>query len=338
MDFSDGGVPPIAFAQMLSSPALEPAAVSRFRNIMARAGTDEATLVQRDIQAPLRWFREVYPDLDADQATELGLVCAEQAQVTSFGPLSVPLVSAGSVSEIVELLTFLPLISTAISPQFHPGEHGLSVGLTAHAGDPDLDRLVVTYAGSALLRLLDLLVGEVSAVTLNLTGPVPANLARHEDVATGRLVFDAPTSFLYVPAEALREVCRFADPLAYRHAITDLEQALQRRAGATSLSDRVRQLLDAGSGLRSSQAVAGELSMSVSTLKRRLGDEGASFRDLREVSLRERAVLRLLDRSVSVSEIATDLGYSDLGNFSHAFKRWTGQSPSQFRRTHERAW
>ncbi|MER5837517.1 AraC family transcriptional regulator, partial [Streptomyces sp. NPDC002130] len=39
----------------------------------------------------------------------------------------------------------------------------------------------------------------------------------------------------------------------------------------------------------------------------------------------------LLDRSVSVSEIATELGYSDLANFSHAFKRWTGRSPKDFR-------
>ena len=29
--------------------------------------------------------------------------------------------------------------------------------------------------------------------------------------------------------------------------------------------------------------------------------------------------------------LADDLGYGDLTNFSHAFKRWTGQSPSEFR-------
>lgn len=71
--------------------------------------------------------------------------------------------------------------------------------------------------------------------------------------------------------------------------------------------------------------------MSTSTLKRRLSEEETTFRELRQAFLRERAMLQLLDRSLSVSEIATDLGYSDLANFSHAFKRWTGRSPSEFR-------
>ena len=59
MKFSNAGVPPVAFVQMLESQALDPDAVARLRNIMAREGTDEATLIRRDIQAPLRWFREV---------------------------------------------------------------------------------------------------------------------------------------------------------------------------------------------------------------------------------------------------------------------------------------
>jgi len=298
---------------------------------MARAGTNEAALVQRDVQVPLRWFREVYPELDVDQAILLGFAFAEQAQLTSFGPLSLPLVSAGSVAEIVELLTYLPLISTALSPQFHPSDHGLTVGLTGHTSDPGLDCLVVAYTGSALLRLLDMLAGDVPTVTLHLSWPTPAFLTKHENVLAGRLLFDAPMSFLHVPADTLDEVCRFSDPLAYRLAIVDLQRTLDQRSGPTSFSEKVRRLLEEDPGQRSSQWVADELSISTSTLKRRLSEEGTTFRELRESFLRERAMLRLLDRSMSISEIATDLGYSDLTNFSHAFKRWTGRAPSEFR-------
>jgi AraC-like DNA-binding protein len=325
------GVPPFAFVQLLESQALDPDAVARFRKIMAREGTSEAMLIQRDVQAPLRWFREVYPELDVDQATLLGFAFAEQAQLTSFGPLSFPLVSAGSVAEIEELLTYVPLISTALSPQFHPSEHGLTVALTGHTSDPALDCLVVTYGGVAVLRVLDMLAGDVPTVTLHLTWPMPAFLNNHEDVLAGRLFFDAPMSFLHVPAEALNEVCRFSDPLAYRVAIVNLQRTLDQRNGTTSFSERVRRLLEADHpGQRSREWVAHELSISTSTLKRRLSNEGTTFRELHESFLRERAMLRLLDRSMSVSEIAMELGYSDLTNFSHAFKRWTGRSPREF--------
>jgi len=73
------------------------------------------------------------------------------------------------------------------------------------------------------------------------------------------------------------------------------------------------------------------MAMSASTFKRRRKAEGTGFREVRETSLSERALLRLLDRSLSLTDIAADLGYSDLSNFSHAFKRWTGIAPSQYR-------
>ncbi|GAD83013.1 putative AraC family transcriptional regulator [Nocardia asteroides NBRC 15531] len=331
VNLNDEGVPPLMFVQLLESQALDPDAAARLRDIMAREGIDETTLIQRNIQAPIRWFREVYPALDVDQATSLGFAFAEQAQLTSFGPLSFPLVSAGSVAEIVELLTYLPLISTALSPQFHPSDEGLTVGLAAHTGDSALNCLVVAYSGSALLRLLDMLAGDMPTVTLHLSWSAPNFLADNEDALAGRLFFDAPTSFLSVPADTLNEVCRFSDPVAYRLAIVDLQRTLDQRSKTMSFSEKVRRLLEEDPGKRSKDWVAHELSISTSTLKRRLSEEGTTFRELRESFLRDRAMLRLLDRSMSVSEIAADLGYSDLANFSHAFKRWTGRSPSEFR-------
>ena len=328
------GVPSLAFVQLLSSPAIEDDAVKRFRAIMAREGTGELALIQREAQAPLRWFREVYPELDVDQATRLGIACAEQSQLTSFGPLSVPLVSACTVAEVVDLLTYLPLITQAVATQVHPQQDGLRIRLSGNAGDADLDCLVLIYCGLALVRLIDLLVGEVSDVTMHSPWPKP-NLLPREAERASRLVFDAPSSYLTVPATTLQAACRFPDPLAYGLAVDQLQQALARRAGTPEFTRKVRALLDDGPGMRTIQSIADELSMSSSTLGRRLTEEGTSFSEVLQGSLLDRAKMQLLDRSTSVSEVATELGYSDLTNFSHAFKRWTGSSPSHFRRMHQ---
>lgn len=331
MNLSTAGVPPLTFVQLLESEALHPSAIARFRSIMAREGTDEAAMIRLDTQAPLRWFREVYPELDTARAVQLGQAWAEHAQLTSFGQLSLPLVSAGSVAEIVELLTYLPLLSTALSPQFHPGDHGLTIGLAGHTGDPDLDCLVVAYGGATLIRLLELLAGDISPVTLHTSWPEPSAHDQDKVLLAERPSPDTPMSFLHIPAATLTEVCKFSDPTSYRLSIADLRQTLESQNGPRSFSEHVRRLLDEGPGLRSSQSVTDALSVSASTLKRRLSDEGTTFRELRDASLRERAMLRLVDQSMSVSQIAIALGYSDLANFSHAFKRWTGKSPSQFR-------
>lgn len=326
------GVPYIAFAQLLESGAIPLDAAARFRAIMAREGAEEDVLLRPDGQAPVRWFREVYPELDIDQATCLGRTFAEQAQLTSFGPLSLPLVSAGSVAEIVELLTYLPLITTAIATRIRPQEDGLTVGLTGHTGDPELDCLIVTYCGSALVRLIHVLVGGgTSSMTLYCSWPAPASEDGYLPGPDPRFAFDAPTTYLHVPAEALDDVCRFSDPTAYRLAIADLRNTLDQRTRTSSFSDKVRISLDDGPGSKNSLTVATELSVSVSTLKRRLRDEGTTFRELLRASRLERAKLQLLDPSMSISQVAAELGYSDLTNFSHAFKRWTGRPPSQFR-------
>ena len=333
MNLNDEGVPPFVFVQMLESPALDPVAVARLRSIMRSEGVDEATLLQRDTPAPLRWFRQAYPELDSDQATRLGLAFAEQARLTSFGALSVPLVSAGSITEVVELLAYLPVISTALRPHFHWGAQGLTVWLTGITGDWALDCLAVTYSGAALLRVLDMLAGGAPTVSLHVSWPAPVALpgTKDDSALAGRLFFDAPMSYLHVPADTLDDVCRFSDPLAYRLAIAELKHTLEQREGTTSFSEQVRLLIETAPGQRSSQWVAGELSVSTSTLKRKLSAEGTTFRELQQSCLREGAMRLLLTRSMSATQIALELGYSDLTNFSHAFKRWTGRSPSEFR-------
>src|SRR5208283_2488355 len=78
--------------------------------------------------------------------------------------------------------------------------------------------------------------------------------------------------------------------------------------------------------------VASALEMSVRTLQRHLHGERSSLREIRDRVCRERASLRLLDWEVSISGVASELGFCDVAAFSKAFKRWTGKSPSAYRR------
>ena len=84
------------------------------------------------------------------------------------------------------------------------------------------------------------------------------------------------------------------------------------------------------SGESDAARVAYELHLSVSTLQRQLGDEGLTYRDVLDDTRRSLAEAHLRDGRLSQTQIAYVLGFSDQSNFSRAFKRWTGRSPSQF--------
>jgi len=83
--------------------------------------------------------------------------------------------------------------------------------------------------------------------------------------------------------------------------------------------------------LPSLEAMAERFCVSSRTLKRRLADRETSYREIVEAVLKDRAIQLLRYTNQSVSEIAYELGYADLSNFSRAFRKWTGKSASEFR-------
>ncbi len=67
------------------------------------------------------------------------------------------------------------------------------------------------------------------------------------------------------------------------------------------------------------------------TLQRKLNDAGTTFNAVVEDTRRELAQRYLKQPDLAISEIAYLLGFSETGNFSRAFKRWAGASPSDYR-------
>jgi AraC-like DNA-binding protein len=74
--------------------------------------------------------------------------------------------------------------------------------------------------------------------------------------------------------------------------------------------------------------------LSVRTLQRHLNSRGLTYRELID-QLRFESAIRLIgDDSMTLIDIARQVGYSDSAHFNRAFRRWTGTSPSQYRSLH----
>ena len=87
------------------------------------------------------------------------------------------------------------------------------------------------------------------------------------------------------------------------------------------------------SGRSDQETVAKRLYRSRSTLQRQLVAEGTSYRQILESTRQSLAENYLRSDDYSQAEVAFMLGFTDQSNFARAFRRWTGMTPGEYRRT-----
>lgn len=120
------------------------------------------------------------------------------------------------------------------------------------------------------------------------------------------------------------------------------ELILNELQPSSDFAHRVRARLLAGPPpFPDADAVAASMHISGRVLRRRLQEEGRSFRQIVQQVREELARQYLTKADLTIEEVSTLLGYSEAPAFSRAFKSWTGQSPDRFREsllaTHEAA-
>ncbi|WXB15217.1 AraC family transcriptional regulator [Pendulispora albinea] len=101
--------------------------------------------------------------------------------------------------------------------------------------------------------------------------------------------------------------------------------------GADFLSQVREALPKPGGGYNGVEEVSARLSLSSRTLKRRLSEHRTSFQQLLD-ERRQRDSMRLLrDPALAIEHVAQRLAYSDPANFTRAFRKWVGMTPSEYR-------
>ena len=100
-----------------------------------------------------------------------------------------------------------------------------------------------------------------------------------------------------------------------------------------SFPDRVRaRLVEVlPSGEVEAELLARGLNLSLRTLQRRLAKAGTSYSELLDEARRELALRYIGEHRLSIKETTYVLGFSEPANFTRAFRRWTGFSPTQYR-------
>jgi AraC-like DNA-binding protein len=159
--------------------------------------------------------------------------------------------------------------------------------------------------------------------------PDPTGYADHYGVAPS---FGRPLYELVYPP-GIRDVPITTFNSRLRDYFDDeCKRLVDKLGGGTTLVAQVRkQLIGAMDGTDSSiESVAKRLGMSARSLQRRLADEKARYNDLLAEVRAEFAKRYLTRGTVSASEVAYLVGFTEPPAFFKAFKRWTGMTPREF--------
>lgn len=162
----------------------------------------------------------------------------------------------------------------------------------------------------------------------------PADTSEHARIFRCPVLFEQADNALVFPKRLLATPLGQADAQVRLMLDAYAERQLGEIRLGQSLLERARlelsrQLPEAGPDL---QQIAARLALSPRTLQRRLREAGLSFNQLVDETRQQLVLHYLRDPALELAEIAFLVGFSEPASLARAFRRWTGQSPGDYRR------
>ena len=159
-------------------------------------------------------------------------------------------------------------------------------------------------------------------------------LKYYEDFFGCSIQFTAPRNCMVFKRSILDVPLPGGSPEIHQQAKRMLDLQISDSPLQKGIAPKITQIMKNQTHLLSKnlESVAAILHMSIRTLQRRLDEEGVSFLALKDQIRYKLSRSALLSSEMSIEAISEELGYSDRHSFARAFKRWSGISPSAFRK------
>lgn len=310
--------------------------------ILEAARLDPVTLQDPDARLPVEQVEALWQkayELSNDPNLALHAI-----EVLPFGAYRVIDFLASSAPTVgvafAKVADYFSIINAVVRLPYVVGDREVIFGIEAPSRPSTITRPYAEYTLAAVfLRVRTATNQRFPMIRVEFSHPRPADISEHERI------FDCPVRF---GADACRMViARDVWDMKRTGDDPDLFSVLDRHAkmllaqvpSEPSIVGRVREAI--GAALRGGdprlESIAQRLAMSPRTLERRLGEQGALFSELLDTMRFGTAKSYLAQGDVAGTEVAYLLGFAEQSSFNRAFKRWSGQTPTEYRRANSAA-
>lgn len=267
----------------------------------------------------------------------LGLAIGSQIHVADYGMFGFAMMSAKTLRQAIQLgMRLVALSFTGFKHELIENGKTAIHRMTPLIDYGDLLNVMSDREVAAVYLIYQELVREKPPVIeINFVhngGEIPTRYLQH---------FGCPVNFgrqfneIVIPNDFLNRAISDTSKESSELCIQQCELLISQLSKQNNLVDEVRYTILSRPGyFPGIETVAGKLNISSRTLRRHLSEQSTNFQDLLNEIRFSLARDYLLTTNFRLDQIAELLGYSEPGNFTHAFKRWAGVSPRTYRMQH----
>lgn len=262
----------------------------------------------------------------------LGLDLGASVNMVSWGLMSLGFMASGSSRELLDFaIVFQRAAGRLLVLSGEERDQNFCLIAKAHFHDEWIASFLVDETFAALVQICRQVVGaHFNPCQVDLVIERPTHGSLYEDVFRCPVRFGRAENQVHFPLKPY--AIRTADALVLgqvMHLLTLAEGKATVSEVEASVIQAIRRDLANPSPL---SAVAASLNTSERTLRRRLTGRGQNYAALLDEERKSRALSLITHSSRSMREVALECGFADVRTLQRAIKRWTGQSPTGFRK------
>jgi len=309
--------------------------------LLAELGLSESHFKEAMKRIPFSDFlTAVHTLIHITQSPALGLKSGAHYHPSTFGPLAYLMLNSATVGQAYQgFLAYEPMLNEAVKT-VSVAKDGAVYNYVLYEGysDEEVAPLIEAHIASLLAYTNFLSFRPNKGSSL-----IKEVLFRHSpqtDTSKYKEFFGLDVkfnqqvnSFSFDPI-ILGYVIPGADSRIVSRAIMELDAIQSSRRNERQFSSEVYDLIKEGfyGTLPTASDAASYFAMSMSTFQRRLKEESSTFKGLVEQVRMDKAEVHLADLRLNLADVAARLGFSDAPAFFKAFKRWTGETPADYRK------
>jgi AraC-like DNA-binding protein len=291
------------------------------------AGVGQSVPVDREIA----FIREA---LRASGRPDLGLLAGRGHRFPVFGFWGMALAASPTLASAIRVgLQYVDLTHTFLRWNFQRHKDHAELLMRPSVPLGELETFFVERDAAAAATLLEDLTGRRGGLAEAMFAyPAPPWTDRYARTFSCPVAFRRDRHALRIHADRLDEPLPGGDSMTAAAAEAQCRRLLESLSPAGGLATELRRLMLRDPGrLPSQDEAARHLGLSRRTLRRRLAAEGVGYRELGD-EVRFGLVAGYLENTaLSLDEIAARTGFSDAANLTHAFRRWTDETPGRWR-------